>query len=276
MFEEHDPDTGEVVETKEAHEVTTDGIERPPYWRHDVRDSLVSNAQPEFEAAFAAVQYKIEGLIEKDSKGYGYGYTSLGKVLPTVLKVMKDNGLTIRQYNGKLHGLSGSGKQVFLPVNTKVTHAATGQHEIFVTEVPLEPFSFKDKETKKTVYTDILTPQSLGAAQTYARRYGLLAYFGIASVDNDAMASFLEAAQEEDWKACIEPMLNGMKQNKTLAELKEWAAKNKQQIQEIEHPKTYKFFVEVWNDLKATLPEELEEDAQLDIEQAIESKKGKQ
>lgn len=273
---EFDRDTGEVTQVgKSLSEKASEGVQKPDYWRNAHNDSLISNVGPEFMAAFMAVQKDVGGVMENDSSGYGYKYTSLAAAVARVLKSMHEQSLALQQYPGKIHGLSGSSKTLISEIHTRITHVHTGQHQIAISPIPLEPFSYpekddKGKKTGKTIFTDVVNAQSFGSSFTYGKRYALLSYWGIATADNDAVSALLD---EPEYEKIATPVINGMKTCRTLQELKEWGEKNRAMVHNIMHPRASRLVAAAYKELQEQLPETLPEDEsqdhQHDLEDAI-------
>ncbi len=274
-------ETGEIFESPAPLSgLASQGISKPDYWRNAHNDSLISNVGPEFMAAFMAVQQEIGGIMENDADGYGYKYTSLAAVIARVLKAMHKNGLVLQQYAGKIHGLSGSSKALICEMHTKITHAETNQNQITITPIPMEPISYAEKDangkkTGKTVYTDIVDPQSYGKASTYSRRYTLLSYWGIAPADNEAFKRLEDEQTKDDLEAAAEPIINGFKSCKSKQELVNWTKAN-QDMMSMLPVKVFQIvkpeYVEFKKGLPEIAPEDESQENQLDLEDAINGK----
>lgn len=260
-------ETGEIEGSRPLSAQAKEQIVRPDYWRGDWKDSLIDNAGPEFLSAFMAVQQEVGGILENDSAGYGYEYASLGAIIAKVLKVMHQHSLILQQYPGKIHGITGNNKLVIADIHTKVQHAQHyQQQQILVSPIPIEPHSYKDKETKKTVYTDIITAQSYGGAFTYGKRYALLSYWGIAPADKGQVPALLDIANQQEYKKIAAPVISGMKHCQSIEELKSWGEANSERIKNIMHPKASKFVYEQFEILLNSLPEKAPEDENQDTQ----------
>lgn len=110
--------------------------------------------------AFAEAQATMNN-VGKDKKGNFGQYASLDSVVSAVREAFAPHKLGFTQSCGATNG--------WLEVKTTIFHAS-GQSLEFITNVPL---------------TDKLTPQGMGSAITYARRYGLMAAAGLAPTDDD-------------------------------------------------------------------------------------------
>lgn len=263
---------------KSLSQTASEGIQRPDYWRGSQRDALESNIGKEFEDARFAVQQSVGGILEKKNKAFKGSYVDLAAGFSKILPIMWKEGLSLRQYPGRTHGLSGQ-KCIVLDVHTKITHVETGQHETIIMPIPIEPFSYKDPQTKKTVYTDIITAQCYGTALTYGKRYSIFSYLGIATADTDATPSLIEAMEQPEYEEEAQTILNGIKDIQTKPELEAWIKANSSEIQL--YPKQVIEIVrddvkDKLNSLPVALVEDESQDPdQLDIVDAIEAKKGK-
>ena len=281
---DYDAETGEVLsDTSPLSGIASAMVDKPDYWRNSHSDALISNIGPEFMKAFLEVQREAGGIIEKDSstakdgkkKPYDYDYTSLAAVIAKIIGVMHDNSLVLQQYPGKIHGIAGSSKVLISEIHTRITHAETGQYQIAVSPIPLEPFSYKetDKDGNKTTkFTDLITAQSFGKSFTYGKRYALLSYWGIATADNDAISPLLEAMSQPEYEKIAEPVLNGLNACESVQDLKEWGERNSTVVRMMHH-KASQIVVERFKELQESLPAIVAEDeAQLDLDDAITEK----
>jgi hypothetical protein len=100
-----------------------------------------------------------------DAGSYKYSYADLADVLDVVRPALRDNGLGVTQTANTLDGSSVS-------ITTTLMHSS-GQ---WITFAALVLPSGRDA-------------QSVGSALTYARRYAVLAIFGIATEDDDGAAA---------------------------------------------------------------------------------------
>lgn len=111
----------------------------------------------------------------KDGKaGYKYRYADLGDLLTGVRPILAKHGLAITQ------GVTNDGRSV--AVVTTILHESGGS-------MVSEPLTLPGAGT----------PQAVGSAITYARRYQLMAVLGLASDDDDgqqaAQTPYVERAQ---------------------------------------------------------------------------------
>ena len=188
------------------------------HWRGRVEEApaaIIGEGGLDYEAAFFLCQTELEPWIVADSFNpfNKSKYTSLAPLLVDVRRVIKKNFITVKQYPGKIHraGIDG-GKQYFLPYCTKLTHVPTGQFEIFVQEFPLNK----------------MDAQEIGTIYTYARRYGLLGIFGIASTDDDAAYTVLKRTLDADEvESAMKLLLAEIAAATHKGALKAWAKKDR-------------------------------------------------
>lgn len=112
----------------------------------------------------------------KGGGSYSYNYADLGDVLTAVRAVLSKHGLAVVQ---DVTGLQGG----MIGVSTILTHKNGGR--MIFGPLPMPTGS---------------TPQALGSAITYARRYALLAALGIATEDDDG-----QTARKEQHQPAPEP-----------------------------------------------------------------------
>lgn len=105
----------------------------------------------------------------KGGGSYSYKYTDLATVFDHVRPILAKHGLGIVQ---DVQGLQGG----MIGVSTILVHGASGERMIFG-PLPMPSGG---------------TPQALGSAITYARRYALLAALGIATEDDDGQTARTE------------------------------------------------------------------------------------
>ncbi len=220
MTEQFDEETGEIETTVEEvsdrpqklSERAAAGIEKPTYWRRI--ESIQGEGGPDFELAFFNAQAEIPAMIEADKNNphFKSRYASLAGVLERVRPILTKHRLTIKQHVGRIHRLGiDSGKQMFLPVLTTLTHVDTGQHQTFPWEMPME------KET----------PIAIGSLSTTAKRYSICSIFGIATVDDDAAAATIRnKIESEQATDVLDTLLEQIKATKTLKDLKAWLKAN--------------------------------------------------
>ena len=138
---------------------------------------------PDLDKAIYAVQQEIAVIARKDEADAGkfsYRYAGMPQVWGELKPLLKKNDLLVKQPTATWDGhMTGD------YIKTIVTHVTTGQQ---MTE-------FMRLVTTKQ------DPQSMGAAQTYAKRYQLGNIFGlITGDDNDAGDHRLATAeQKKEW-----------------------------------------------------------------------------
>ena len=220
MTEPFDEETGEIETTVEEtsdrpqklSERAAAGIEKPQYWRRI--ESIQGEGGPDFELAFFNAQAEIPAMIEADKNNphFKSRYASLAGVLERVRPILTKHRLTIKQHVGRIHRLGiDSGKQMFLPVLTTLTHVDTGQHQTFPWEMPMEK----------------ATPIAIGSLSTTAKRYSICSIFGIATVDDDAAAATIRnKIESEQATDVLDTLLEQIKATKTLKDLKAWLKTN--------------------------------------------------
>jgi hypothetical protein len=103
--------------------------------------------------------------VGKDADGYGYKYATLGKVIQFAYPTMTELGLSVSQM------LDHVGDE---PALATILMHTSGQY--IKGTYPLSQAGMKG----------VNNAQQLGAAISYARRYGLLSVLGLAAEDDDA------------------------------------------------------------------------------------------
>lgn len=109
--------------------------------------------------------------MTKSRGSYSYSYTPLDKIIEAVDKAAKGTGITYTQY---LKMEQGS-----LAISTIIMHE-----------------SGQSINTGSVVLTATGTPQAIGSAITYARRYSLSLAFGVASDSDDDAGEAAEQRQQ--------------------------------------------------------------------------------
>ena len=118
----------------------------------------------ELATALVAVQAKLHNL-SKDAEGYGYKYLTLPKLIDETRTVLAEHGLAIVQPMAEVGGQPA--------VKTILIHTSGDMIEGIY---PITAVTMKQCNDA----------QQMGAAITYARRYGLSAMLNIAQSDDDA------------------------------------------------------------------------------------------
>lgn len=118
----------------------------------------------ELAKALVAVQSRVLS-VNKDGKGYGYNYATLGNVIESIAPLLADNGLAIMQPLDNINGEPA--------LRTIIMHTSGERVE---SVFPLEKAGMKG----------VNDAQQIGAAITYMRRYGICAAFNLITEDDDA------------------------------------------------------------------------------------------
>lgn len=197
--------------------------------------SMMSEAINEISAALAKAQGQIEGASKgKVNPAFKSKYADLASIWDACREALSTNGLAVLQIpNETPDGML---------LTTMVTHSS-GQW--FRSSYPVRPVQ--------------ATPQGLGSAITYARRYALMAMVGIAPEDDDG-----EAAMGRQQPANVQqapqrqPTLDADKQDKALRGSQErTAADIKRAMAETTNQEELKTNYIASSKLIAALPEDL-------------------
>lgn len=116
-------------------------------------------------AALAKAQAKFKTVI-KNCHGYGYDYADISSIMDAVRPALNENGLYVYQKVTSTDGTS----------ITCETFIANENGEV-ISSGPLTINAVAQKGMNQA--------QALGSAQTYARRYSLSSFLGIASESDD-------------------------------------------------------------------------------------------
>lgn len=116
-------------------------------------------------AALAKAQAKFKTVI-KNCHGYGYDYADISSIMEAVRPALNENGLYVYQKVTSTDGMSV----------TCETFIANENGEV-ISSGPLTINAMAQKGMNQA--------QALGSAQTYARRYSLSSFLGIASESDD-------------------------------------------------------------------------------------------
>ncbi len=114
--------------------------------------------------ALVAAQAELHNL-SKDAEGYGYKYLTLGKLIAETRPILAKHKLAIIQPLGNVDGQPA--------VITMIIHESG---EMISEAYPITKAGMKQ----------VNDSQQMGAAVTYARRYGLASILNIAQEDDDA------------------------------------------------------------------------------------------
>lgn len=115
--------------------------------------------------ALAKAQAKFKTVI-KNCHGYGYDYADISSIMDAVRPALNENGLYVYQKVTSTDGMSV----------TCETFIANENGEV-ISSGPLTINAMAQKGMNQA--------QALGSAQTYARRYSLSSFLGIASESDD-------------------------------------------------------------------------------------------
>jgi len=135
-----------------------------------------SESIKELSTALSKAQAEIKGA-EKDADNpfFNSSYATLDSVWQACRAALTKQGLSVAQ------GAEGDGDTV--KVVTRLMHSSG---EWIESELTVKPMKMKSDRTDTE---KVVTPQSLGSALTYARRYSLAAMVGVAPEDDDGNAA---------------------------------------------------------------------------------------
>ncbi len=129
--------------------------------------TLSSENVTELAKSMINVQRELVPALKDGTNDYTQSsYATLKSVMEVCKSILISHGIWLTQYPIPVAGGN-------LGLVTKIVHAASGQWQSSLIEMPL---SKND-------------PQGYGSAITYARRYGLSALIGIITEDDDAEAA---------------------------------------------------------------------------------------
>ena len=120
----------------------------------------------ELATAFVKVQSQLHN-ISKDAEGYGYSYLTLSKMISETRGPLAECGLVVLQPLAEIAGQPA--------VRTVLMHESGQSIE------GIQPIS-------AVTMKQCNSAQELGAAITYARRYGYASILSLAQVDDDAQS----------------------------------------------------------------------------------------
>jgi len=139
-------------------------------------DEVVMSDKKALAAALIKAQQSMDGLyVDGTNPLFRSKYATLAAVNATCLRPLAENGIAVFQSARTEDGERG----LRVVVRTELYHAESG--ESFVEELALRPV----KET----------PQAIGSAITYGRRYLLMTMAGLAPEDEDGNAASGRAPQ---------------------------------------------------------------------------------
>jgi hypothetical protein len=201
--------------------------------------TMMSDAINEISAALAKAQGQIEGASKgKVNPAFKSKYADLASIWDACRDALSTNGLAVLQIpNETPDGML---------LTTMVTHSS-GQW--FRSSYPVRPVQ--------------ATPQGLGSAITYARRYALMAMVGIAPEDDDGEAAMGRGHQQpanvqQAPQRPAQPAYDADKQDKALRGSQErTAAEIKRAIAETTNQEELKTNYIASSKLISALPEDL-------------------
>lgn len=122
--------------------------------------------------AVLATQRKVQPWVQNDKPGaHKQKYATLKAILTKIRGVAAEHGLSITHGADSLHRIDqgGGAKGYTLPVYCLLVHAPSGAWRQITVDVPVVVF----------------TPQAVGSAFTFGKRYTTLAAFGLATDDEE-------------------------------------------------------------------------------------------
>lgn len=134
-----------------------------------------SESRKEILPSLLKVQMELPRVIGYDSKGYGYDYTSLQKIIKVATPILSNNNLILTQ------SIGGNGETV--TVTTMISHIS-GE---YVTDTLILP---------PAISKGLNAVQGMGSAITYGRRYSLAPMLGIVT-DEDTDGADTKPTKED-------------------------------------------------------------------------------
>ncbi|WP_420025217.1 ERF family protein (plasmid) [Borreliella yangtzensis] len=120
--------------------------------------------------------------IDKNLKGYGYNYQNYNEIVRVIKNVIKKHNLELGFYQNATFTHDPYGR--IHVIRTTFYSKSTGYRESFDTPMLTENLQWNNENGSKNVNT---TPQLVGSAITYFKRYALVGHLMIESeVDTDA------------------------------------------------------------------------------------------
>lgn len=133
----------------------------------------MSDSIGELAKALSIAQGVLEN-VHKDSKGYGYTYSSLASCLDAIKVPLRDNGLSISHVMEVNNG-----------ENCLATYLLHTSGEWLKSTLPIIPPPPPPQDNNKPPKNPKNPMQDLGSSISYARRYALSAIIGLAQADDD-------------------------------------------------------------------------------------------
>lgn len=126
---------------------------------------MVYNNDKLIAAAFVKARAKMGATVGKDAKGNFGRYATLAAITEAISQALSDNGLAIIQ--------EASMDETGVTIETTLLHESGATMQFTPLTMPLSQ----------------RTPQAVGSATTYGRRYALAAICGLAPDDDDGQAA---------------------------------------------------------------------------------------
>lgn len=141
--------------------------------------AAIAGALAKAQGSYGEVKRDKHAIVTKEGKqGYEYDYADLASVIAAVRPALSANGIAFLQTTN----IDGN----WAVVTTRLLHAS-GEWIESISEVPT---------------SERPTPQAIGSAITYARRYGLSSLCGVASEqDDDGQAAGARQDRQQDRRA---------------------------------------------------------------------------
>jgi len=142
-------------------------------------------------------------LLPKDTANpfYRSRYTDLGTILEATRPALTKAGVVLLQpvTTGPLVLDKDGGESITVRCTTTLLHAATGQWIRSTLAVPCRPLpKRRDDESGASTGPGRLSPQAVGSAVSYSRRYSLMALLALGSDDDDGNAATGQQTRQTD------------------------------------------------------------------------------
>jgi hypothetical protein len=143
--------------------------------------SLIAKALPKAQMALGTVTKDKNAKVKMKSGGeYSYAYSDLSNVLEAVLPAFNGAGIAILQPPSQIISPGNRDTIGKVQVTTLLVHESGA---VLWGDMEMTPGD--------------TTPQAIGSAITYARRYAILAFCGVAPEDDDGARASQRPAREE-------------------------------------------------------------------------------
>jgi len=172
----------------------------------------MSNPKPTYPtlaAAFVAAQAHLTHVVKNktgQARGATYKYADLADLVEMLRPLLHTHGLAFQSINAPATGGA--------LVKTRLLHESGEMIESEGTFVPAS-----DLITRSTGEVTPAGSQQYGSAYTYARRYDLIAFLGIAADDDDGAAAM--NAQAKRVQASVNPDLTSVQEAALISKLVE-------------------------------------------------------